>query len=226
MHDLDTRASYDDIDTARMHERIAGLAQQCEQAYQAAQTTALPDSYGTARHIVLAGMGGCAISSALAAALSAGVARVPITLWRDYGLPASAQGAETLVIVSSKSDDTEEAISAFERALQRGCNVIAVTTGGALGRQAQAHSVPMFSFTFEHTPREAIGWLTFPLIAILARLGFIPDPTADVEEAVAVMADASQRIGIDSPAVRNPAKRLAGQVMDRLPIIYGAGMLA
>src|SRR4029453_16822536 len=56
MHDLDTHASYDAFDTARMHERIAGLAQQCEQAYQAAQTIALPDSYGTARHIVLAGM--------------------------------------------------------------------------------------------------------------------------------------------------------------------------
>lgn len=225
MNDLDSRATYDAVDSARMAERLSGLPQQCREAYQNASALALLVDYQNIRHIILAGMGGSAISSSITQAIYGSAARVPITVWRDYGLPAFAQGADILVIVSSKSGDTEEALSAYDEAKKRRCKVMGVTTGGQLGRLAQSSGVPLFTFTFEHTPREAIGWLTLPLIAVLGRLGVIPDPAQDVAEAISVMAAANERIGIDSPAVRNPAKRLGGQVMDRQPIIYGAGIL-
>jgi glucose/mannose-6-phosphate isomerase len=226
MNNLDTLSSFETVDAAQMRARLAALPQQCAEAYAAGRSLTLPASYRNANRIVIAGMGGPGIGAALAQALYAETARVPIAAWRDYGLPGFAQGPQTLVIASSTSGNTEEVLDAFGTAAQRGCAVIALAGGGALAQQARALDAPLVSYTFEHQPREAIGWHAFPLIALLAALGVIDDPAGDVAEAVAVMEDTGRKIGVESPAARNPAKRMAGQVVDRLPIIYGAGMLA
>ncbi|HEY3343172.1 MAG TPA: bifunctional phosphoglucose/phosphomannose isomerase [Anaerolineae bacterium] len=226
MHDLDTLSSYDVVDKAHMHLRLEALPEQCAQSYAAGQQLALPAAYAQAQQVVIAGMGGSGVGASLVRVLCAPLSACPITTWRTYGLPAYAAGAHTLVIATSKSGDTEETLSAFDEAVQRGCAVIALATGGALAQRARDLQIPLLAFTFADQPREAIGWLTFPLLAILAHLGFIPDPSADVNEAVTLMRETGARIGPNSPAVRNPVKRMAGQVMDRLPIIFGAGMLA
>jgi glucose/mannose-6-phosphate isomerase len=226
MYDLDDLSSYDAIDTAHMHLRLEGLPDQCAQSYAAGWSLALSESYRRVNHVLIAGMGGSGVGGSLMRALCAPVATHPITTWRSYGLPAYAGGAQTLVIVSSRSGDTEETLSAFEEAVQRGCAVIALATGGRLAQRARELQVPLLSFPFVDQSREAIGWLTLPLLAILARIGFIPDPARDVAETVALMRETNDRIGLATPAVRNPVKRMAGQVVDRLPIICGAGMLA
>jgi glucose/mannose-6-phosphate isomerase len=226
MNDLDILSSYEAVDKARMRMRLEALPEQCAQSYAAGQQLDLPAGYAQVQQVVIAGMGGSGVGASLARVLCAPLAARPITTWRTYGLPAYANGAHTLVIATSKSGDTEETLSAFEEAVRRGCTVIALTTGGALAQRARELQIPLLAFTFVDQPREAIGWLTFPLLAILARMGFIPDPAMDVNEAVTLMRETGARIGPNTPAVRNPVKRMAGQVMDRLPIIFGAGMLA
>jgi glucose/mannose-6-phosphate isomerase len=228
MVDLDQRASYEHIDAAHMHERLATLPQQCHDAFMQAQSFActLPSEYAQVRQVVICAMGGSAIGAALALAVCQPHSHTPMTVWRNEGLPAYATGPETLVIASSKSGDTAETLDAYRTAQQRGCRIVALTTGGALAAQARADGAPLFTYTFEHTPREAIGWLTLPLCALLAQLRLGPDLSAAVAETVATLQDGAQRLGIDSPAIRNPAKRIAGQVMERLPVIYGAGIFA
>ena len=86
-------------------------------------------------------MGGSAIGGDLARTLVQGRCPVPITVCREYDLPAYA-GKNTLVIGSSYSGDTEETLSAFAQAAKRGCKLLAMTTGGADGRRRRAHEAP------------------------------------------------------------------------------------
>lgn len=226
MYNLDDSASYEALDVSHMRLRLEALPDQCAQGYAAGQQLALPDSYAQVQQVVIAGMGGSGVGGSLIRALCAPLSARPITTWRTYGLPAYATGPHTLVIATSKSGDTEETQSAFDEAVRRGCAVIALATGGALAQRARDLDIPLVTFTSPHQTREAIGWLTFPLLAVLTRLGFIPDPAEDVTETINLLRETGDRIGLASPAVRNPVKRMAGQVVDRLPIIYGAGMLA
>ncbi|MCL4504430.1 MAG: bifunctional phosphoglucose/phosphomannose isomerase [Chloroflexi bacterium] len=226
MNDLDQPAIYNRVDKAEMHLRLAGLPDQVGSAYHSARLFASTLGEYSIQRIIIAAMGGSAIGAAFAQATCLSVASAPIIVWRNYDLPAYATGPDTLVIASSKSGDTEETLSACETAMTRQCRVIALTTGGRLAELARDRQVPCFRFVAEHTPREAVAWLSLPVIAILAALKVIPDPANDVDETVAVLRDGARKLGIDSPTARNPAKRMAGQVVQRLPIIYGSGLLA
>ncbi|HEY3288611.1 MAG TPA: bifunctional phosphoglucose/phosphomannose isomerase [Anaerolineae bacterium] len=226
MMDLDLRSSFESIDLSQMHLRFALLGAQAQQAYAAGKLFAEslpPIDY---KRIYIAAMGGSAMGAALVLSAYAAQIHVPVVLWRQYDLPPGAAGPDTLVIAVSKSGDTEETISAFEAAMKLGCKIVVMTTGGALEHRATAAHIPLFHFTFDFTPREAIGWLTFPLISLLSRLGVIANPQKDVDETIALLNSNAARFGIDSPAIRNPAKRIAGQVVHRLPIIYGSPLLA
>jgi glucose/mannose-6-phosphate isomerase len=226
MYNLDDSASYEALDVSHMRLRLESLPDQCAQGYAAGQQLALPPEYAQVQQVVVAGMGGSGMGGSLMRALCAPLSARPITTWRTYGLPAYATGPQTLVIATSKSGDTEETSSAFDEAVRRGCKVIAFATGGVLAQRAREVHAPLVTFSSPHQTREAIGWLTFPMLAILARLGCIPDPSEDVSETITLLRETGARIGPENPAVRNPVKRMAGQVVDRLPVIYGAGMLA
>jgi glucose/mannose-6-phosphate isomerase len=150
---------------------------------------------------------------------------------RDYVLPAWAAGAQTLVIASSHSGNTEETISAYKTAAQRGCLRLAICTGGELARlasadQAVGQSAAVWQFDHQGQPRTAVGFSFGLLLSALSRLGLMPDPAEDVRKAVAAMHRQQETIKADVPVVNNLAKRQAGQLMGRWVSVFGAGILA
>ena len=61
------------------------------------------------------------------------------------------------------------------------------------------------------------------LLALLTRLGLVEDPSTEVEESFEVMKSLQSRITADVPVLKNPAKRLAGQMISRHVTIFGSG---
>ncbi len=213
------------IDQDRMLAKIDDLPDQVEHAWAKSATLPLPVSSGL-RHIVLAGMGGSAIGADLAGVHARRLAPASLTVWRDYGIPAWAAGQEALVVVSSHSGNTEEALTAFDAAQQAGTRKVAFTSGGELQARAENQGDPVWPIDHAGPPRAAVGFSFAYTLRLLARLGQIPDPSREVASAVATMRAQRERLGAVSPVARNPAKRMAGQLMDRWPIFFGAGILA
>ena len=223
---LDNHTRFSELDPDGMLDRIGELPQQCRAAWALAQGLELPSAYGAVRHIIILGMGGSAIGGALLQGLVAGECAVPITVVRGYDLPAFVRGPDHLVIGCSYSGNTEETLSAFGEALERGVRPVLVTTGGKLAALAQEKGIPLVRFDYRAQPRAALGYsFTLPL-GLLWRLGLLRDYSADLEEAIQVMEAWQMEIGPDAPAARNAAKSLAGQIAGRLPVAYGAGFLA
>jgi len=213
-------------DPQNMFGHIAGLPDQCEAAWRAAVQFALPETFETISQVVVAGMGGSAIGGALFASLAGPGGRIPIHVVRDYALPEFVRGPATLVIASSYSGNTEETIAAFAQARERGCRLMAISTGGRVAEMASDYGAPWFRITYESYPRAALGYSLVPLIAFGSRLGWLGDHTASVREAAAIMRAWNQELNPESPVVTNLAKRMAGQIMGRFAIVYGAGLFA
>jgi glucose/mannose-6-phosphate isomerase len=221
---LDDPQARRQIDPRGMLASIAGLPQQCRDAWQAAQAIELPRDYSEVERIVVLGMGGSAISGDFLRVLLQRESAVPVFNVRQYDLPPYVD-ERTLVIASSFSGNTEETLSTFDQALSLPAKKLAITAGGRLLTTARANGIPVFTYEFHGEPRAALGWGLMSLLAVAGKLGLMQGVERDVLEAIAVMEAMLSEIGEDAPTERNAAKQLARALHEKLPVIYGAGPL-
>jgi glucose/mannose-6-phosphate isomerase len=223
---LDDSTHFGELDASGMLDDVSELPEQCRKAWALAQELKWPSAYSDVRHVAILGMGGSAIGGALLRGLVAGDCPVPVTIVRDYTLPASVRGPDCLVIGCSYSGNTEETLSALTEALDQGVRPVAITTGGRLAALAQDRGIPLLRFDYRSQPRAALGYSFTLLLGLFCRLGLVPDYSADLGEAIRVMETWQAEIGPEVPTARNAAKSLAGQLSNRLPVAFGAGFLA
>jgi glucose/mannose-6-phosphate isomerase len=221
---LDDPSAYARIDPGGTRALIRDLARQCRAAWREAQALELPPGPRVDKVVIL-GMGGLVIAGDLLRSLAALESPVPTFVHRDYGLPRLVD-VHTLLIAMSYSGDTEETVSAFEEGLRTDARKVVITAGGRLLALARSNGVPAFVFDYKSTVRGALGYGLMPLLAIAGKAGVLEDEATDVEEAASVMEDVTARIGEDVPLARNPAKQLAERLEGRLPVVYGAGVMA
>jgi glucose/mannose-6-phosphate isomerase len=222
--DLDEPATYARLDPDGMFRRVNELPAQIERAWQLGVDLELPPNYRSVQTAVIAGMGGSAIGGSLLASYGIGELPIPLTVWRNYGLP-SFVGRDTLVVVASYSGDTEETISALRMAHERGARLLVVTTGGAASSLAEEWRIPALRFNYVAQPRATLGYLFTPLLAIFSKLGFLPPQHVYVREAIEEAREARRQWGGESPISRNQAKALARLCHGRQVVVYGAGYL-
>jgi glucose/mannose-6-phosphate isomerase len=140
---------------------------------------------------VYLGMGGSAAAADFIASLSDNVAGRPVTVWRDYGLPAYVDSG-WLVIATSYSGNTEETLSGVQQALESGIPVVGISSGGRLQELLEAADdgwwIPVPG---GQPPRSAFGHLFSRLLQVslaCGRLGLSLDEqqinAEEVREAV------------------------------------------
>jgi glucose/mannose-6-phosphate isomerase len=225
---LDDYNQFTNLDTQNILAAIDGLPEQLETAWRSGQAQPLP-AWGGIQRVLVTGMGGSAIGADLLSAYAYPLSPIPLQVHRDYGLPSWAKGPQTLVIASSHSGNTEETLSGFTAALESGCHILAITTGGKLAAAAQkAASADHALWIFEHhgQPRTAVGYSFGLLLATLARLHLIPDPAAELHNALLAMRLQQTHLKANVPVVQNPAKRMAGQWVGRWVSILGSGLMS
>jgi glucose/mannose-6-phosphate isomerase len=213
------------VDHFDMYGQITGLPEQLKNAWDLGNRLPLP-GFEPFDRILIAGMGGSAIGGDLLASYVADMAALPISVHRDYDLPAWAAGKKTLVIASSHSGNTEETLSAYEQARINKCQLMCVSTGGALAKKAAADGTPIWQFDHKGQPRAAVGYSFGILLALLARLGMIPAQEEVILSTVETMKQLQKTFAMDVTTTKNPAKRLAGQLQNRWVTVFGCGRLA
>jgi len=218
---LDEPASYEKFDPGDMGRRIRELPKTILDAWQAAGDFELPQEYRGVNKVLILGMGGSAIGGDLVRRLLIGESKVPISVLRDYHLPAWVD-ENTLVVASSYSGNTEETLSAFTQAMPIPAKKLVITTGGKLLEMAGEADIPAFVFSYDAQPRAAVAWGIFPLLNFLVRLGVVSDKAAEVAEAALVTEQFARKIEPNKTLDHNQAKELAYKFYGRIPVIYGA----
>ena len=218
---LNSFKQFKSIDRGDMLEAIRELPYQLEEAYSLGNDFPLPENKDFDR-IVIAGMGGSAIGGDLLVAYTFPDLEIPVSILRDYHLPGWAVGKNCLVICSSHSGNTEETNSVLLQAIERNCSIVVITTGGKLLSSASDNGIP--TWRFEHTgqPRTAVGFSFGLLLHLFARLSIIPEQDEAIKTAVSAMKELGKEIDADVVIVNNPAKRIAGQLVNHHVSIFGA----
>lgn len=205
-------------DPQGIYDRALGFADQCDRARSLVGELEWHRPIGTFRNVVLAGMGGSAAAGDLLKALMDAEGFAPVVVSRDYRVPTWV-GSDTLVLVSSYSGDTEETLSAYEDARSRGAAILVLTSGGELGRRAEANGYPVVLIPGGSPPRMALGSMFIPLVVAACSLGLLADQ--DLDEAVAVLRSGRADWAVETPD--NLAKQLAHHLHGTVGAIYGLG---
>jgi glucose/mannose-6-phosphate isomerase len=221
---LDDPAVLSRIDPQDMLGRVRELPRQLATAHRIAVAAELTERHTNVDRVLVLGMGGSAIGADLVAGIAGERLRVPLVVHRDYDLPAWAN-QRTLVVAASHSGETVETLRAAGSALSRDLPLIAITTGGSLGRMASEAGAPVLRYQAAGQPRAAIGFGVGLLHGLLAHADLLTnaDPLGPTVEALDALLERNAP-AVDTDA--NPAKQLAWAMFGRIAVVYGAGLMA
>ncbi|MFF8192005.1 SIS domain-containing protein [Streptomyces bobili] len=202
---------------------------------------------GRPRAILLAGPGAAATCVADLLGTLAGAA-CPVTRLAPAGVAPAAgalrwelpgwAGSVDLLIVTTPDGSEPGLCLLVEQAYRRGCTVVAVAPAGSPLADAAgaAHGlfVPMAIAPYEQDEQPPVAasapgvlWaLLTPLLALLDRIALISAPPEELERVADRLDHIAERCGPAVATYSNPAKTLAAELADSLPVIWTEGTSA
>jgi glucose/mannose-6-phosphate isomerase len=220
MSELDDPQFLSSIDRSNMLKVLLSFPENCERALEIGMEFGFTLPRKRLNKILFLGMGGSAIGGSLIKDWAYSKSLVPIEVCRDYVVPAYVDN-RTLVFAVSYSGDTEETLSAFSQALDKGCFGFGLSSGGFLEKLCAKRGIPWIKVPEGFQPRAALPYLFIPPLIILEKLGVIEGVKNDVRKAVEVLIQVRENIKASTPIERNLAKKLASQIFGTFPLIIG-----
>lgn len=198
-----------------MKDLILGFGPQLEEALNIAAQAKLSAPKAAVHNVVIAGMGGSGIGGNVIKALTSEEITVPIEVSKSYDIPAFVN-ANTLFIACSFSGNTEETLSAADKAKAKGAQIVSITSGGKMGEFVTANGYDSISIPGRsNSPRASIGYSFVQILLILKHYGLIPSNHFDeVKRSADLLAKEQQ-------AIQAKAKELTAHFKNKLPILYG-----
>ena len=129
------------------------------------------------------------------------------------------------MLCSSYSGNTEETLSAYDDALERGAPRLVATTGGALAERARRDGVPVIPLPGGFQPRAAVGYGLVSALEAAALAGAAPSMRDEIEAAAALAGTLAAEWGPEG-AEDGEAKALARALHGTVPVIVGAELTA
>ncbi|HEV7934091.1 MAG TPA: bifunctional phosphoglucose/phosphomannose isomerase [Actinomadura sp.] len=225
LEDADALAA---ADPGEMLRQVASSAAQIREAQVAAAEAGIAGlaDMERPRAIVVAGMGGSAISGDVLAAVAGSGCPVPIVTVRGYQLPGWV-GATDLVIAVSCSGATEETLAIAAEAVRRGSRLLCVGATDSplahLAAQVKEIFIPVRSVG---QPRATLWGLTVPLLLVVRELGLLNIPDEVLEATARRLEEISHRCRPSSESFLNPGKQLALDLAGAVPMVWGSSPLA
>lgn len=121
------------------------------------------------RNVIIGGLGGSGIGGRIARAYFINEMPIPVEVFSDYSVPAYAN-EQTLAILCSYSGNTEETLTMFGEAQEKGCEIIIMAAGGTLTELARKYELPTYTIALGYQPRMTLGFALSNLLLILGEL--------------------------------------------------------
>ncbi len=215
------------VDKQGMLSRVEAFPDQCREAIDIGRGLDVRRvTGGRPNSVAVLGMGGSGVSGDVIRAVADPMSPVPVWSIKGYQLPGYVTRS-TLCVAASYSGTTEETLSCFDQAIERGCKVICVTTGNELAERAARRKVPCAIIPSGLQPRAALGYLALPILIALEQLKIVPDQAAAIDETLFLIDNMVRQFKAEQPAKHNQAKQLASRLANKMPVVYGSdGIMA
>lgn len=171
-------------------------------------------------NILICGMGGSAIGGDIVADCLYAHSEKLIRIIRFPELPNWAT-ERSLVLVSSYSGNTAETLSVYDQAIERGCRVVSISSGGKLEEKSLKDGVPFIKVKSGLQPRNAVGNTIGYLFNVIATVGG-PDIRDEVRDSIPSL---KKYVSTLTPIDSKP-RAIAGEIAGSLPVIYCSNSLS
>jgi len=210
-------------DKAKMLDLLLDFPGQCRAALDIARKSEVVFAKRDFTKILFAGLGGSAIGGDLVKSYLYSTVKLPISVCREYDLPAYVD-SNTLVFIASYSGNTEETLSAYLQAKEKGATVVAISSGGTLKENAHKDKVTLILIPPGLPPRSALGYLSIIPLCILAKLGLAPDASASVNQMAGLLEELGNNLHPRVGQEDNIAKFIAGKLVNKFAVVYSGSV--
>lgn len=192
-----------------MKQVIFSFPKQFEKGLKAAKNVGIKGEFNK---IIICGVGGSALPGSLLIDYLPDL-KIPLYIHRSYGLPAQAN-ERSLIVCISFSGNTEETISAYQKAIEKNYKVVALATAGKLREIAETNNLPIAIVPNDCLqPRFGTGYLLAATLKILANCGIIEDKT---QEILAIARKLKPEI------FEEQGEKLAKKLVNKIPVVYAS----
>lgn len=225
MANLDSPDEIRKLDSKNLSGSIEQLGRQCQQVFEEVSQISFDPSLGQAAKIVVVGMGGSTLGTHIVQSLYFDELKIPLEIVNGYHLPAHVD-SQTLVILSSYSGTTEEVLAAYEEAGSKNVKLLAISSGGDLGKLVDSGAVQGYVFEPKYNPsgqpRMGLGYSVLGQVAILAKLGYLNFDKEDLAKVLAVVDKVNIQCKLDLSTGENRAKQMASGFFNKLPSLLAS----
>lgn len=199
---------------ADMNTLIAEFPDNITEALDIASKAKISSPKHEIRNVLICGMGGSGIGGRLVAKWVEDELSVPVAFAQDYGIPGFVS-KNTLVIGSSYSGNTEETLSSIHQALEKGAQLIGITSGGQLLELCEENNYDVIVVPGGNPPRSALAYSLVQLLHIFSELGM--SSSLRLTE----MGKARDLIVAEQDSIRSIAREMAEFVHGNVAVFYG-----
>ncbi|KGH48135.1 RpiR family transcriptional regulator [Modestobacter caceresii] len=224
----------DDLDLLRARDprgllpAVAGAGAQVRETTQLTQEAGLQraTSGGRPRGLVIVGRREGAVAASVLRALLGPASPVTVDVVPGPDLPVW-MGPSDIAVVATRTGAGRYAVTPAYEAARRGVVLVGIGAEDAplhaACASARAAYVPLPASRVQHT---ALWSLLTPMLLLAAELGLVAQDAADTELVAAALDEAAAECGPARESFVNPAKTLALELLDALPVIVAEGPLA
>ncbi|MGD9487746.1 MAG: bifunctional phosphoglucose/phosphomannose isomerase [Calditrichaceae bacterium] len=171
------------------------------------------------QNILYLGMGGSAIAGDILNDVLFDSLNIPLRVTRGYYAPKFCD-SNTLVIAASYSGNTEETLMAIDSIADSGAQFVVITSGGTLKERAKEKNWGIIEIPEGYPPRQALGYIFFPLYHMLGNLGLLNDYDPDLSQLIKFTKEMSKRNDYTMTDSHILSRELAQTIHKKIPIIY------
>ncbi len=202
------------IDKSHMLQAIKSLPDHLKEAFDLAKKPIAADN--NINSIVFFGLGGSATAEEVTCQLLRDEVKIPLITSKSSSLPAFAN-EKTLCIIVSYSGNTKETLCCYRDAIQRNCQIVAITSGGELANLCKKNQTQLITVQQGCQPRAALGLLLGAILGLFQDISMI-----NLRETVH---KTHKLITALSKDYDNFAKKIAQDLFQQTSVIYASETL-
>jgi hypothetical protein len=181
---------------------------------------------GRPRAVVVAGVGTAGRTGDILETVAGPRCPVPVVGHRSAGIPGWVGAADAVIAVSA-SGRSPEALAAAQAAARRGARLVAIgAPDSELQSIAEGARAPFVRVPRRAPARASLWSLTIPVLLAARTLGLVRIAEADLAETAARLDADADRCRPSAESFVNPAKALALDLANSIPIVWGSSPLA
>ncbi|MDG1477544.1 MAG: bifunctional phosphoglucose/phosphomannose isomerase [Vicingaceae bacterium] len=196
-----------------MRTRIEEFTKHITEALTISDATTLTPFNGTIQNVLICGLGGSGIGGTIIAQIAAQDAKCPITINKDYKIPAFVN-ENTLVVCCSYSGNTEESLEMLAQAQAKNAVVACITSGGKLEEIAKEKNYNHIIIPGGHPPRGAFGFGFPPIFYLLSHYKVISN------DYITQFKNAVNSINTEETNIIAEAQTVTEKLFNKIPVIY------